>query len=132
MLYGCGRPEKKITNAQKTSADTVATIVQPVPDEEAMHENRFDVGRMAGKSKEDLASYLGEPDSEEEVTVKGNIPDCEKAIYIDGIIEVIYINGKADWIRINDDPDMVIIPANNNYVSIEKFSNYIFVKTFTK
>jgi hypothetical protein len=131
ILNGCGRPDRKMVNSRKDTIDTTA-VAQPVPYEEAAHENRFDVERIAGKSKQDLVEYLGEPTSEEKVTVKGNIPDCDKVIYIDGIIEVIFINGKADWIKINDDPEMVIVPAKNNYVSVEKFTNYIFVKTFTK
>jgi hypothetical protein len=131
LLSGCGRPERKMVNTQQNTNDT-ATVVQPTSQEEATQENRFDVGRMAGKSKEELTKYLGEPDSEEKVTVKGSIPDCDKVMYIEGMIEVIFINGKADWIKINDDPEMVIVPAKNNYVSVEKFPNYIFVKTFTK
>jgi hypothetical protein len=131
LLSGCGRPERKTMNSQKDANDST-TIVQPAIPEEAAQENRFDIERMAGKSKEELAKYLGEPDSEEKVTVKGNIPDCDKVIYIGGMIEVIFINGKADWIKINDDPEMVIVPAKNSYVSVEKFPNYIFIKTFTK
>ncbi|MFL5729776.1 MAG: hypothetical protein ACJ75J_09855 [Cytophagaceae bacterium] len=115
----------------KNTIDTTP-VVQPSTYDESTQENRFDVGRIAGKSKADLASYLGEPTSEEKVTVKGNIPDCDKAVYIDGMIEVIFIKGKADWIKINDDPEMVIIPAKNSYVSVEKFTSYVFVKASTK
>jgi hypothetical protein len=131
IMTDCGRPERKIANAKKNSTDTSVIVKQPKYDE-AMNENRFDVAKISGKSKEEVSKYLGEPSAEEKVTVRGNIPNCEKVTYIDGIIDVIFIKGKADWIKINDDPEMILIPAKNNYVSIEKFSDYIFVKTFTK
>jgi hypothetical protein len=131
LMISCGRPDRKMANAKNANADTTV-ILQQVQDDEAMHENRFDVERISGKSKDEVSKYLGEPDSEENVSVKGEINDCEKVSYIEGMIEVVFINGKADWIRINDDPEMVLVPAKNNYFSVEKFPDYIFVKTSTK
>ena len=136
IIIGCGHPERKLTN-KKNSSDSLVknsgdTATVKAPDEEAMHENRFDVERISGKSKQEISQYLGEPSSEETVTVRGDIPNCEKVTYIDGLIEVIFINSKADWVKIRDDPSMVLIPRDNKYVSIEKFPDYIFVKTFTK
>ncbi|HXA01273.1 MAG TPA: hypothetical protein VNW99_04750 [Cytophagaceae bacterium] len=131
VMANCGRPERKLTNIKKKSADTLV-IVQQTGDDVAMHENRFDVEKISGKSKEEIAQYLGEPSSQEKVTVKGDISNCDKVSYVDGLVEVIFIKDKADWIKINDDPEMVLIPSKNNYVSVEKFPDYIFVKTFTK
>jgi hypothetical protein len=130
LTTSCVHHERKLANKSK-SGDTIL-VVQQLPDDEAMHENRFDVERISGKSKEEISKYLGEPSSEEKVTVKGNISGCEKISYVDGLVEVIFIKEKADWIRINDDPEMVLVPSNNNYISVEKFPDYIFVKTFTK
>jgi hypothetical protein len=137
ILTNCGRPERKLANIKKDSAAVTAknltdTVVPKTQDDEAMHENRFDVARISGKSKEEINQYLGEPASQEKVTVKGNINNCEKITYVEGMVEVIFINGKADWIKINDDPEMVLIPAKNDYISVEKFPDYIFVKSFTK
>ncbi len=57
-------------------------------------ETIVDVSKIAGKSQEDVATYLGKEIS----CSKGK--HGNKCQYNKGEVEVVFINGKADWITV--------------------------------
>jgi hypothetical protein len=96
-------------------------------------EYRVVIDNLVGKSENEIATLLGQPNSKEQVSPSGTPCPCNKYNYIYDLIEIVYINGKADWITINNiDPTYIIIHNFDKYQSVNWFDDYIYLKAFTQ
>jgi hypothetical protein len=64
----------------------------------------IDITKVAGKTKEEVESVLGKPDS------TAIIKSGEKAHYTKGDIEIVFVRGKADWITVSALGDIPFSP----------------------
>jgi len=90
-----------------------------------------DVTQIAGKSKIEVESILGQPTSIEQYQPKKELNClCERTYYLEGKLSIVYIDGKADWITVASD----IKVLNLDKARIKEWHNfrkYILIKTFT-
>lgn len=97
--------------------------------EEAATEVLVNVDTIAGKTPEQVAAVLGEPEGRESVNPSNTPCPCDKVLYKDGKVEIVYMNGLSDWITVNYPPRF--IEGDSKYLSVDQFPRYTYVKVKT-
>jgi hypothetical protein len=95
-------------------------------------EYKFEISKIALKSKKEIESLFGSPIKKEKVNPSNTSCPCDKWTYLGDMIEIVYIGGKADWITLYNSGTNIDIGEISTYLSVNNFDDYTYIKVKTK